>query len=80
MKLGRGIENFSGCDFSDLLVLSAVTGLPRFMFSTREYLHSHRTHSSAMTLLIILSVTPRVVFSDDTFSGSYWDRPDVLRL
>lgn len=78
--MGRGIENLSEYGFSDLLVLSAVMCLPRFMFSTRVYLHSHSTHSSAITLLIILSVTSRLLFPDDTLSGSYWDRTEVLRL
>lgn len=80
MKTGRGIENLSELDFSDLLVLGAVICLPRFMFSKREYLQSHRTHSSAITLLIIPSVTSKGLFSDDTFSSSCWDRTDVLRL
>lgn len=76
----RNRGSFPEYDFSDLLVLSAVMCLPRFMFSTRENLHSHRTHSSAITFLIILSVTSRVLFFDDTFSSSCWDRSDVLGL
>lgn len=38
-----------------------------------------RTHSNAVTLLLILSVTSRVLSSSDIFSGYSQDRTEVLR-